>query len=322
MKPRPDTVMSGIYRLLLGALLGLSGSLVYAADFDQITYGNQQISIEYQTAFNKTERNTTHHWLQNVSKTLLTVYGKLPQDHFFITIKRSSNSDSPVPWGQVIRSTPTTVLLVTNPDLGYDALINDWTAFHELSHLFLPYRGYGDVWFSEGLATYYQNIIQARSGLFDETMLWNKITAGFERGRNQQQWEANNLTEISDNLNETRQYMRVYWSGVLYWLNADIALRKQKNGNLDLALKQLKTCCEKHLMSARDIAYKLDELMNVNVFVPLFNDYSKSFRIPDYQPVLTNLGVIQNNGVGNITFDNNAPLASIRQEIYGIQTHS
>jgi hypothetical protein len=311
-----------IYRFLLGALLGLSGSLVYAVDFDQITYGNQQISVEYQTSFNETERNTTHYWLQNVSRALLTIYGKLPQDHFCITIKRSSNSDSPVPWGQVIRSTPTTVLLVTNPDLGYDTLINDWTAFHELSHLFLPYRGYGDVWFSEGLATYYQNIIQARSGLFDETMLWNKITAGFERGRNQQQWEASNLTEISDNLKETRQYMRVYWSGVLYWLNTDIALRKQNKGTLDLALKQLKACCEKHSMSARDIAYKLDELMAVNVFVPLFNKYSKSFRIPDYQPVLTKLGVLQNNWPGNITLDNSAPLADIRKQIYGRQAHS
>ncbi len=305
-----------LFRLLLGGLLGLSGSFATAAEHDQIIHGEQQIIIDYPTSLSETERITLHRWLQDVSAVLLTVHGEFPQDHFHITIQRSSSSTSPVPWGQVIRSTPTTVLLVANPDLGYDALINDWTAFHELSHLLLPYRGHGNVWFSEGLATYYQNIIQARSGLFNEKVLWSKLTSGFERGRKQQNWSHLNLTDVSDNLGETRQFMRVHWSGVLYWLSADVALRRLNKGNLDSALRQLKGCCESDLMSARAIARKLDEITAMQLFVPLFDQYSTSYRIPEYQPLLTDLGIRQDDGAGGISLDNAAPLAVVRQKIY------
>lgn len=206
--------------------------------------------------------------------------------------------------------------LFINPELGYESLISDWTAFHELSHLLIPYRGKGDIWFSEGLATYYQNIIQARSGLFDETKMWYKIAAGFERGRRDQRWNHINLTEVSDNLGETRQYMRVHWSGVLYWLSADVELRKQHKGTLDRVLKQLKDCCELRSMSAKAIAHKLDELINVKVFVPLFGKYRKSYRLPEYKSLLADLGVKQNNLIDGISLHDDAPLADIRQQVY------
>jgi hypothetical protein len=305
-----------IYRLILSVLLFHPFSLLASSQDDRIEHQNHHISIYYPASLNEAERDITHHWLQRVTEALLTVYNELPKDSFRITIERSSNPSSAVPWGQIERGTPTNVILVINPELGYGELIGDWTAFHELSHLLLPYRGYGNVWFSEGLATYYQNIIQARSGLFDETRLWNNITAGFERGRNEQKWNYLNLTQVSDNLGENRQYMRVHWSGVLYWLNADIALRIQNKGTLDNALKQLKDCCESHSMSAKAIARKLDELTNVTIFVSLFDKYSESYRVPEYKSLLTNLGVILNKWSGDISLDNDAPLANIRRQIY------
>jgi len=102
----------------------------------------------------------------------------------------------------------------------------------------------------------------------------------------------------------------------LYWLNADIALRKQNKGTLDNALKQLKDCCESHSMSAEAIARKLDELTNVTIFVSLFDKYSESYRVPEYKSLLTNLGIKQNKWSGDISLDNDAPLANIRRQIY------
>lgn len=305
--------MKMILLLVLPYFLPTSTSA--STQYDEIANQDQLVSIHFDDSLNAAERELTQQWLKEVTGALLTVYGKFPQKNFDITIKRSSSRSSPVPWGQVERGKPVNVLLVINPDLGYDELISDWTAFHELSHLLLPYRGYGNIWLSEGLATYYQNIIQARSGLFDETEMWQKIVAGFTRGSNDQRWRHLNLTDVSDNLGETRQFMRVHWSGVLFWLTADVALRKQGKYSLDSALKRLQYCCAKRSMSAEAIVRELDELTNENIFVPLFNKYSKSYSIPAYEVLLDDLGVKQKQSTDGITFNDNAPLALIRQQI-------
>ena len=312
----PVRVFNRFMLSILLLLLLQPFTLLASSQYDQIVHRDQIISIYYHPSLNEAERKMTHRWLKQVTNALLTVYRGLPKDNYDISIERSSDSSSPVPWGQVKRGTPTNVLLVINPALGYDALINDWTAFHELSHLLIPYRGHGNIWLSEGLATYYQNIIQARSGRFDETEMWRKIVAGFKRGRNEQGWRDINLTDVSNNLHETRQYMRVHWSGVLFWLTVDVELRKQGKSSLDDVLKQLRYCCQRQSMSAKEIVSKLDELTNQNIFVPLFDKYSKSYSTPEFKSILTDLGVKQNKRTGHISFNNDAPLAYIRQQIY------
>ena len=298
-------------------LLLLQPAMSLAADqYAQIVNGEQVVSIDYHASLDKTERKMIYRWLNEVTAALLTVYNELPKKNYHISIERSLKGSSPVPWGQVKRGTPTEVLLVVNPEAGYNAFINDWTAFHEFSHLLIPYRGYGDVWLSEGLATYYQNIIQARSEQFSDVEMWDKIASGLKRGRNEQRWRHINLTAVSDNLRETRQYMRVHWSGVLFWLTVDVELRKQNKGSLDEALKQLRDCCEGQSMSAREIVHKLDELTDNDMFAPLFEKYCETYATPDFKPMLTSLGVKRDKMTGGISFDNAATLAHIRQQMH------
>ena len=231
-------------------------------------------------------------------------------------IQRSSSRHSPVPWGEVSRGNPDTVSLTIDPEFGFQEISQDWTAYHELSHLFIPYRGHGDLWFSEGLATYYQNVIQARSGLLSEAGLWGKLASGFARGRQQNPWSHLPLAEISDHMGRYRSFMRVHWSGVHYWLTADIKLRQQSQNktSLDALLKQLKDCCEHKSMSAASIALKLDQLAGTTIFKPLFDEYRVSHAIPDYHPTLTSLGVKHRKYDVVLTAD--TPNAAIRKSIY------
>jgi len=285
---------------------------------DTIRLGKQRIDIHYGPNLDGPERQRLYRWLQRVSDALLTVYGAWPQDHFAIKIERSADNTSPVPWGQVSRDDPTSVLLRVNPDFASAALIHDWTAFHELSHLLIPYRGYGNLWFSEGLASYYQNIIQARSGLLSEAQLWAKIAAGFTRGRQQNKWSGVNLTELSGNIRRYRSFMRMHWSGVHYWLTADMTLRRQSHNkkSLDSVLQQLKQCCSNRSMSAKAIAQKLDQLSGATIFTPLFDKYGASHAIPDYRPTLTALGIFQDTKGPSVSLKTDAPYADIRQSIY------
>lgn len=284
---------------------------------DSITRPGQRIDIEYASTLGKAKRQQSYRWLQQVADALLTVYGEWPKDNFTITIERGSSGHGPVPWGQVTRDHPHNVLLVINPDSDLQQITSDWTAFHEFSHLLIPYRGYGDKWFSEGHASYYQNIIQARAGLFSEARLWEKLAAGFERGRKQNQWSKLDLAEISDNMHKYRNFMRVHWTGVHYWLTADVRLRQQSGNKttLDSLLKQLKQCCQHKSMSAAAIAERLDRLAGVNIFKPLFDEYRVSRAMPHYKPILTDLGVIIDPH-NRVTLITDAPNAAIRKSIY------
>ena len=282
----------------------------------KIVHKHQIITITYPASFNQNERDTTYKWLMEVTRAARTVYGELPRDKFTLTIRRSQNPSGPVPWGQIKRADPPAMLLVINPEFGYDALLRDWTAFHEIAHLLIPYNGYGGAWFSEGLASYYQNIIQARSGLLTEIQMWKKITTGLTRGKKQQTYKHQELAKVSDAMSKNRQFMRVHWSGVLYWLKADVELRKQNKDNLDKLLKQLKDCCQKSSMSAKAIAIKLDALANAEIFVPLFEKFSNSHQLPEYESLLKNLGITEIKEGGEIKLQRNAMLANIRQDIY------
>lgn len=302
---------------LLGTVLIASTE----AHSDSLSNANQRIDIEYTSPLDSNKRQQLKLWLKHVSDALLTVYGAWPKDRFDITIEHGgAGSGSAVPWGQVQRGTPDKVLLVVNPESSIQDITADWTAFHEFSHLLIPYSGSGDGWLSEGLATYYQNIIQARSGVLSETGLWNKLASGFERGREEKHWSQKDLTEISDNMGKYRSFMRVHWSGVHYWLTADIALRQQSQNKitLDKLLERLKTCCQHKSMSATEIVEQLDLLAGREIFKPLFVKYRASHAMPDYQPTLTSLGVIfdpQSHKPG-LSLTANAPDAEIRKSIY------
>ena len=288
-----------------------SATVAFSSAFAKTTiqHDQQTITIDYPASFDANERQLAYQWLLQISAALQTVHGEFPQDQFHVTLRESTRRGSTVPWGQVKRGEPDTVLLVINPSAGLQDLLADWTAFHEFSHLMLPYRGYGDIWLSEGLATYYQNIVQARAGLFDEHTMWQRLQAGFRRGENDQRWAHAKLEQVSDNLRETRQYMRVHWSGVLYWLQIDIALREQGR-SLDLALKQLKDCCQGQQLSAWQIVRKLDQMHQTTMFSTQFELFRNSYTLPGYRQLLEALGVEENQ-----TFNNQAQQAAIRTSL-------
>ncbi|MBA6292302.1 hypothetical protein H4J58_01470 [Colwellia sp. MB3u-70] len=258
-------------------------------------------------------------WVIHANQALRLVYGALPVENFLTVIEASSQGTSAVPWGEVNRSSPPTVTLVVNLNTSLDALKADWTIYHEFSHLLIPYDAADARWFSEGLASYYQNITQARIGMFDEQTLWQKLYEGFERGNKQQNYAHQRLAYVSDHISQNHNYMRIYWSGALYWLKADIALRAlskdaAKPYSLDLALKALQACCFNQHLSATEITQKLDELSQSKIFSELLIEFSASYAIPNYLTLLNSLGVEVSHG--DIKLNNRAKLSLQRKAIF------
>jgi len=204
---------------------------------------------------------------------------------------------------------------VINKNASLEQLKDDWTIYHEFSHLLIPYDAGDERWLSEGLASYYQNILQARIGLFTEKKMWQKLYDGFERGRKQGNHRQQRLSYLSENMESNHNYMRVYWSGALFWLEADVALRQLNKGeSLDHALFKLRQCCFRYPLSATEIIQQLDRLTNSEIFSQLFQKFSTSYQIPAYGSLLQSLGIKQR--FGNISLNNTAELSMIRKAIF------
>ncbi|HET9484646.1 MAG TPA: hypothetical protein VFO79_11870, partial [Xanthomonadales bacterium] len=116
-----------------------------------------------------------------------------------------------VPFGQSYRGGGDAIVLYVDPSRHLEAYFANWTLSHELVHLAHPYLGDEGRWISEGIATYFQNVVRARAGRITARRAWAELDAGFGRGR------ANpsdlTLRQTSRVMGERRLYMRAYWSG-------------------------------------------------------------------------------------------------------------
>jgi len=268
-------------------------SLESRADSHIITQKNQQIEVDIVFPASEDQVNTILDWIERSSAALLTVYKRWPRDKWKVKVDAmAATSGDPVPWAQVNRGNPDTVSFFIDASASKWTLISDWTAYHEFSHLLIPYRGWGDMWFSEGLASYYQNIIQARAGVISERSMWQKLYNGFVRGRDNK-LPNTDLAEVSDGMHETGSYMRVYWSGALYFMKSDLALRKHSQGknSLDTVLARLNRCCADQFLSARDIAAKLDQFSGSDIFITGFDAMASSKEIPEFDSLFESLGM-------------------------------
>ncbi|MEE4146385.1 MAG: hypothetical protein V2I26_16390, partial [Halieaceae bacterium] len=234
-------------------------------------------------------------WTDYIAGALTQVYGRWPDRRWQISAApaEAASAGDPIPWAQVHRGQVNRVEFFTASSASLDELRHAWTSYHELAHLLIPYRGWGDAWFSEGLASYYQNILQARMGLISERQMWQNLYDGFQRGLAETRFDGIPLAAVSDDMREHGGYMRVYWSGAWYFLAADTRLRLQSGGrqNLDLALAELNRCCGEQRLSVADIVARLDQVNKVLVFGTLYDEVAASTTVPPFAGIFASMGI-------------------------------
>lgn len=228
----------------------------------------------------------TRRWLAAVADDLLHAYGRLPLDDAQVLVVPLPGVRSPVPWGQVTRGGGSAVHLFVGAEAGYAGWRADWTATHEFAHLLHPFMGDAGRWLGEGLASYYQNVLRARSGALSPDEALARLRAGFERGRRATAADAPPLAEAS----RTRQRgstMRIYWAGAAFWLDADVALRRQGD-SLDRVLGAFAAA---HLPSERRWSPEafmdaLQQLAPDGDWHRRFASHAGARRFPDSEPLL------------------------------------
>lgn len=257
---------------------------------DKLNAGGRTLHIRIDPEIDEARARMLHGWITETARAALAAYGRFPLPDATVRISEvDRRSDSPVPWGQTSRRSSVAVLLYVRKGASLEELRADWTAVHELSHLFHPYLGGDGRWLAEGLASYYQNVLRARSGLLDEAEAWRRLDAGF--GRGQREGSGLRLDELS---RAHRGTMRVYWAGAAYWLEMDLALRRS-GSSLDDVLSRYSDCCLRGTgeVAPRDFVAQLDRLAGGDRFRRGFERHAALRAFPSLAASYTALGLEQ-----------------------------
>jgi len=241
------------------------------------------------------------------------VFGNFPQPQPQVLVIPVSRRGDATLGAQVMRGGGLAAVLLVNENRPLEEFTSDWIATHEFSHMLFPYIASNDRWLSEGLASYYQNVLRARNGRLTETQAWQKLYEGFQRGK--KGTHGGSLAQASSE--GWRSTMRVYWSGAALMLQADMQLRETSGGrqSLDTALQSLSQCCLENgrTWRAKEMFAQLDKLTGTQIFSSLYKQHVPAESFPDMRSTWEHLGVETRRDRISLTAD--APLAEVRTSI-------
>jgi hypothetical protein len=292
-------------------------------DYEEIAVPGALLRVGLLKANGGMDRTAITHWLRAAATDISLAYGRFPNPAPQVVVipvgSSTGDSGSAVPFGRVVRDGGESIQLLIDQHRPIKAFLEDWTATHEFSHLMLPYMRRQQKWVSEGFAQYYQNILLARSGTYDELTAWQKLYEGFERGRISRPELSPN--EAADG-RKRDGLMKIYWSGAALAILADTELREQSGGEetLDVVLGRLQACClpSDRVWSGAELFAKMDSLTSYPVFVRLYRRYADTAGFPDLRPLFERLGLTVSDG--RVRLEQNAELAGFREAMTEIDT--
>jgi hypothetical protein len=253
-------------------------------------------------------------WLQGAANAVVSLYGRFPVPSLQVIIVPGARGAGPIPTAYVLRGGGPAAHFFINQRRPIDEFLANWSAVHELSHLLLPYIHSEDAWLSEGLASYYQNVLRARSGMITAQQAWQNMHTAFERARR----EASGITlaEATERMYRTGDFMRVYWAGAAIMLLADERLRAASGStqSLDRVLEKLQRDLSPDIgWHAGDLLRQFDRIAGSSVFSGLYEEQIKSEAFPDLTEVYRLFGL--QIGAEGLTLGDSAPRQADRDAI-------
>ncbi|MGQ0621711.1 MAG: M61 family metallopeptidase [Panacagrimonas sp.] len=195
---------------------------------------------QWEDRFSSAEKEGLIEWIEHSDQGMTRLFGPLPYD-YTVHFHRSQGGE-PVPWGEARKDSGRNVFFHVNTRYPWDAFKRDWTASHELSHLMFPYLGSDSRWFSEGIASYLQYQIMYASGAMSWQQVTDKYAERFDAAGADQARGQMSIVEQSRGVRHGG-YVRLYWGGAAYFLNADRRLFEEKGIRLTDVIGKYMACC-------------------------------------------------------------------------------
>ena len=251
-------------------------------------------------------------WIERTARGVAAAGFGFPVDSLQVVVAPGGQRGrSPVPWAYVGRGGGPAVHVFADLTRAPQDIERDWSLSHEMAHLFLPYLESRDAWLFEGLPTYLQHVLMARSGMIAEEEAWRRMYEGFERAA--RVGEGLSLREASERNGRGGIYLRVYWGGAALMLAADLRLRALKpSQSLDAALAGLRACCDDgdRRYGAEEVLARMDAATGSTVFAEVAAQYLDSRAFPDYQRLFRALDIEMLGGHPILREGDSAPIRS------------
>lgn len=245
--------------------------LLVAHSFRVMAVTEDQFRVHGLSAFEDEQAQMLESWLTqgvNATRATLGIYPTPLELHLY---PRKSNQ--PVPWAYTRRDGKGSVHFHVDTRFGLKKFVDDWTVYHELAHMALPYLGSEYRWFSEGFASFMQYQIMAKAGV-----LKGKIDQRYQAKVSPHlRWFNSDLTaaSIAKRLMDNSQYPAAYWGGAYFFIYADQLLKKKHNTSLIALVSHYQDCCRTKDDNLTDVITSFDKILNDKLFTELIRRYQQ-----------------------------------------------
>jgi hypothetical protein len=233
-----------------------------------VTFANpaaQQFRIHGLSRFTAEQKDVLRQWLKEGVKATRQTLGDYPRRLELYVYPKPS--DQPVPWAHTRRDAQESIHFYVDTRFTLHDFISDWTIYHELAHLAIPYVGEQYAWFSEGFASYMQYQIMETDKLLSEPvkqLYHNKIAPHLSRFNIRE-----SAAGIATKLMEKRNFPAAYWGGSWYFLMADQQLQNQHNMRLTELIALYQRAGREQDKNIQEVVNSLDALINDSLFSDL-----------------------------------------------------
>lgn len=220
----------------------------------------------WQDAFARQERARLVAWIERAQAGLEALVGALPFP-YDVHFHRLADRGEPVPWANTSKHGDSrAVKFYVDPAYDQQAFLDDWTAGHELTHLLFPYLGRDGMWFAEGIASYLQYQVLFASGTISWPEAIDRYAERFARARAMERAGTMPIVDLSRVVRRTHSYVRLYWGGAAYFLEADRRLAMEHGLRLHDVIRDYLACCFGQGADAMAMIQLFDRISRTNAF--------------------------------------------------------
>lgn len=245
-------------------------------------------------------------WVSRSARAAATYFGRFPVPRARILL--TAVPGARVAMGSAIADPEPRIRMRIGRDITTAGLAQDSTLVHEMAHLAIPDHEVRHLWFHEGMATYVETIARVQAGQIGAERAWAEFMSELPTG----------MPRRGDRgLDATPSWNRRYFGGALYFLAADVEIRKRTANRLGLqdALRAIQAAggnLSRSWPLERLIAIG-DQATGTSVLRNLYTQMGARPGGPKLEQLWSDLGIRRDGR--RIVLDTAAPLTTIRWAI-------